>query len=125
MPGSNNGYDIVAYKGTLDNPTEILIVECKQFKQGKVAEFDDIAGSFGYDSPSGLTVSPNNPNTGLPTQMSDPWVFDHVLSKMENGSIDQVKLALAMQDQTKVSKYVFAIDKSSGDGYFTKLGSFQ
>lgn len=57
--------------------------------------------------------------------MSDPWVFDHVLSKMEIGTLDQAKLALGMQNQNIVSKFVFAIDKSTGNGYFTKLGSFQ
>ena len=123
--GSNNGYDVVAFKGSLDNPTEILIVEGKQFKQGKIAEFDNVAATSGYDAPSGLTINPNNPNTGLPTQMSDPWVFNHVLSKLENGTLDQAKLAMSMQNQSIVSKFVFAIDKSTGDGYFTKLGSFQ
>jgi hypothetical protein len=123
--GSNNGYDVVAFKGDLDNPTEIIIVEAKQFKQGKITEFDDITTNVGYDPPSGLILNPNNPNTGLPTQMSDPWVFNHVLQKMLEGTPDQVKLATAMLDESKVSKYVFAIDKSTGDGYFTKLGSFE
>lgn len=107
---------------SVEAPTEILIIEVKQFKQRKIAEFDGIATASGYDAPSGLTL---NPNTGLPTQMSDPWVFNHVLSKMENGTLDQVKLATGMQNQNIVSKYVFAIDKSTGDGYFTKLGSFK
>jgi hypothetical protein len=123
--GSNNGYDVVAFKGNLDNPTEIIIVEAKQFKQGKITEFDDISAIEGYDPPSGLVLNPNNPNTGLPTQMSDPWVFNHVLQRMLEGTSDQVKLATAMLDESKVSKYVFAIDKSTGDGYFTKLGSFE
>ena len=123
--GSNNGYDVVAFKGTLDNPSEILIIEGKQFKQGKIAEFDDIVNINGYDSPSGLTINPNNPKTGLPTQMSDPWVFNHVFNKMLDGTTDQVKLATAMTNQSIVSKYVFAIDKSTGHGYFTKLGAFQ
>lgn len=123
--GSNNGYDVVAFKGTLDNPTEILIVEGKQFKQGKIAEFDDIATASGYDSPSGLTINPNNPNTGLPTQMSDPWVFDHVQQKLLVRGGDQTKLALRLDDTKEiVEKYVFAIDKSTGHGYFTKLSKF-
>ena len=99
-------------------------MEAKQFKQGKIAEFDDITTASGYDSPSGLTLNPNNRKTGLPTQMSDPWVFNHVWEKMIDGTSNQAKLAAAMVDRSKVGKYVFAIDKSTGNGYFTKLGSF-
>ncbi len=122
--GSNNGFDVVAFKGTLDNPSEIVIVEAKQFKQRKVAEFDNISNTPGYDPPSGLTLNPNNQNTGLPTQMSDDWVFEHVFEKLIDGTNNQFKLATAMTDRSKVSKFVFAIDKSTGNGYFTKLSSF-
>lgn len=123
--GSNNGYDVVAFKGTLDNPTEIIIVEAKQFKQGKVTEFDNIVNTAGYDAPSGLILNPNNPNTGLPTQMSDPWVFNHVQQKLLVKGGDKTKLALRLDDSKEiVEKYVFAIDKSTGAGYFTKLSKF-
>jgi hypothetical protein len=48
--GSNNGFDVVAYKGTLDAPSEIMIIEAKQFKQGKILEeFDDVVKQVGYD----------------------------------------------------------------------------
>lgn len=57
--------------------------------------------------------------------MSDPWVFNHVFNKMLDGTADQVKLATGMTNQNIVSKYVFAIDKSTGHGYFTKLGAFE
>jgi hypothetical protein len=120
--GPNNGFDVVAYKGTLDNPLEIMIIEGKQFKQGKILEeFDDVVKQVGYDSASGLTINPANPETGLPTQMSKKWTFEHVADKLTKKGGDFKKLSRALEDEDIVSRYVFAIDKSDGSGYFTKL----
>ncbi|MFN8438026.1 MAG: hypothetical protein U0V72_10315 [Cytophagales bacterium] len=123
--GSNNGFDVVAYKGTLDNPTEILIIEGKQFKQGQILdEFDDIKAAQGYDEPSGLTLNAANPNTGLPTQMSMDWCFEHVRLKLFDKGGDYQKLSNAIRfNKSKVERFVFAIDKSNGSGYFTKLSN--
>src|SRR5574343_91582 len=121
--GSNNGFDVVAYKGTLDNPTEILIIEGKQFKQGQILdEFDDIKTAQGYDEPSGLTLNAANPNTGLPTQMSMDWCFEHVADKLFAKGGDFRKLSNALEtNKSSVERYVFAIDKSTGAGYFKKV----
>jgi hypothetical protein len=120
--GSNNGLDVVAYKGILDSPTEIMIIEAKQFKQGKILEeFDDIVKQVGYDSASGLTINPANPETGLPTQMSRKWVFEHVADKLNKKGGDFKKLSIALEKEDIVNRYVFAIDKSDGAGYFVKL----
>lgn len=58
--------------------------------------------------------------------MSDPWVFDKVRLEILPKGGDKTKLALRLDDSKDiVEKYVFAIDKSTGDGYFTKLSSFE
>ena len=120
--GSNNGFDVVAYKGTLDNPTEIMIIEGKQFKQGQILdEFDDIKAAQGYDEPSGLALNAANPNTGLPTQMSKKWCFEHVADELENKGGQFLQLSQALKNENIVQRFVFAIDKSTGAGYFTKL----
>lgn len=110
----------------LDNPTEILIVEAKQFKQGKILdEFDGVKHLKGYHEPSGLTLNIKNDNTKLPIQMSMEWVFNHVINKKLiklNGN--KVQLSNAMIRNKKiVERYVFAIDKSDGIGYFIKLSN--
>ncbi|TDM00463.1 MAG: hypothetical protein C4K58_04455 [Flavobacteriaceae bacterium] len=66
-----------------------------------------------------------NENTGLPTQMSMDWVFEHVANKkliFQGG--EKTKLANAMiKNKNKVERFVFAIDKTDGSGYFTKLSN--
>ena len=123
--GSDNGFDVVAYKGTLDNPTEIMIIEGKQFKQNKILdEFDDVKSAQGYHEPSGLTINPANPKTGLPTQMSKKWTFEHVSSQLFDKGGDYRKLSNALEkNKNIVERFVFAIDKSDGSGYFTKLSN--
>ena len=121
--GSNNGFDVVAYKGSLDNPSEILIIECKQMKQkGIISEFDDIANTKGYDKASGVVLNKANDNTGLPTQMSDPWVFEHVGDELfKKGGINRDLSNTIRKYEKLTEKFVFAIDKSDGSGYFIKL----
>ena len=120
--GSNNGFDVVAYKGTLDAPSEIMIIEAKQFKQGKILEeFDDVVKQVGYDPASGLTINPANPETGLPTQMSSKWTFEHVADKLNKKGGDFKKISIALEKENIVDRYVFAIDKSDGASYFVKL----
>lgn len=108
---------MVAYKGNLDNPTEILIIEAKQFRQNKILdEFDGVANQAGYDPASGLTINPANPKTGLPTQMSTKWTFEHVARKLNiKGGISK-KLSIALENEDIVQRYVFAIDKSDATG---------
>ncbi|MDO4230219.1 MAG: restriction endonuclease [Capnocytophaga sp.] len=122
--GLDNGFDVVAYKGTLDNPTEILIVECKQMKQKVISEFDNIAATAGYDKASGVVLNKANPETGLPTQMSMDWTFKHVATKLESLGGSKTKLYYSLdKNKSMVERYVFAIDKSDGSGYFVKLSN--
>jgi hypothetical protein len=65
--GSNNGYDGIYMKGTASNPTEIIIVESKQFKYTNGVA-DDVMEH------SGVTLNPASGTTPLPAQMSDGWI---------------------------------------------------
>jgi hypothetical protein len=123
--GSNNGFDVVAYRGTLDNPTEIIIIEAKQFRQGRqLAEFDGIEAFVGYDRASGLVLNQPNPNTGLPTQMSREWAFEHVVGELFERGGDYRRLSNAIErNRDVVERYIFAIDKSDGSGHFLKLSN--
>jgi len=56
--------------------------------------------------------------------MSKKWCFDHVREKILNRGGDQTKLANRLDDSKDiVTRYVFAIDKSDGSGYFVKLSN--
>ena len=96
-----------------------------QFKQGQILdEFDDIKAAQGYNEPSGLTLNAANPETGLPTQMSMNWCFQHVRMKLFARGGDFRKFSNALEaNKSIVERYVFAIDKSTGAGYFTKLST--
>ena len=122
--GSNNGFDVVAYKGTLDYPTEIMIIEAKQFKQDKILdEFNEIKEIQCYHEPSGLILNPANPETGLPTQMSKEWTFRHVAGKLNSKGGVSRKISIALENDNIVERYVFAIEKNDGAGYFVKLSN--
>jgi hypothetical protein len=119
--GSNNGFDVVCWKGSLDDPSEIIIIEAKQFKQAKIDEFDDLVGS-NYDYASGLRLNPGDQNTGLPEQMSTRWVRYVTAKLRESGKTESADF---IDDNTsKIAKYVFAVDKSVGESYFLKLANY-
>jgi hypothetical protein len=71
---SNNGFDNVYVNETTG---EVIIDECKQWPP---------------------VLSGPNPGTGLPSQMSDVWVSQHVIPNLANSS-DQAKQLLAQQVQ--------------------------
>lgn len=111
----SNGFDNVFIKGTIDNPTEIIIIECKQMKP---------AGNVVLNSPA---------STGLPAQMSDDWV-QYIQNKIRaeansitNPVLKQQKLDFAnmIRDfDNKITKYVSAVDKTQGEINFLKLGAY-
>lgn len=124
-----NGFDgcYIPKGQTLESATEVFISESKQFKQGKLAEFDEIAKT-NYDNTSGLVL--NSPSsTGLPTQMSDDWV-EYVINKMRYSSnIETQTIGNTLNNMYKTNpqiftKYVNAIDKSTGEVWFMKLDNF-
>ncbi|GHV38839.1 hypothetical protein FACS1894179_02840 [Bacteroidia bacterium] len=124
-----NGFDgcYIPRGQTLENATEVFISESKQFKQGKLAEFDEIMKT-NYDNTSGLVL--NSPSsTGLPTQMSDQWI-EYVINKMLTSSDPNtktlgLKIFTLYDDAPQIfTKYVNAVDKSTGEVWFMKLDNF-
>ncbi len=100
-----NGYDGFYYKGTIDNPSEIVIIESKQMSA---------TGSATLGSP--------NSNTGLPSQMSDSWV-QYVQNKLrQTGKTSEANMIRDFDD--KITKYVSAVDKSKGEINFLKLETY-
>jgi hypothetical protein len=106
---------------TIDNATEFFITESKQFKQGVLDEFDEIAQT-NYDKTSGLRLNGPNEATGLPTQMSNDWIR-HVINnvKLSNPTLGGKLEIQWLTNRTKFSKFVNAVDKANGDIFFLKL----
>ncbi|MEO9510624.1 MAG: hypothetical protein ABJN84_00845 [Flavobacteriaceae bacterium] len=113
--GSNNGYDGLFIKGTNENPTEIIIVESKQFKYSNNKAGDLIEHS-------GVSLSPPSTTTPLPAQMSDEWVR-YVARKLDKaGKTDIADMVL--DNPGLIKKYVSAVDKVEGEINFLKLGNY-
>lgn len=118
--GGNNGYDGVYVKGSIENPSEIIIVESKQFKytNGVADEIVEHAG---------VTLSPPSGTTQLPAQMSDDWI-NYVagnLTKNSNTKVLGDKIQeLLLIDPDKIIKYVAAVDKSKAEINFLKLAKY-
>jgi len=104
-----NGVDGFYYKGTLDNPTELKAIESKQMSA---------TGS--------VRLNAGNPNTLRPSQMKDDWL-EYIATNKLYGS-DQLKQRIAdailNAAEGTIQKYVVAIDKTTGEINFLKLGSF-
>jgi hypothetical protein len=112
---SNNGYDGIYIKGTTSNPTEIIIIESKQFKYTNGVA-DDVLEH------SGITLNPPSSTTPLPAQMSDSWV-QYVGNKLRSeGKTDIANMIRDFDD--KITKYVSVVDKTQGEINFLKLGTY-
>jgi hypothetical protein len=118
--GSNNGYDGIYIKGDINNPTEIIIVESKQFKYTNGAADDVIEHS-------GVTLNPPSGTTPLPAQMSDDWI-NYVADKLSKNTSTEVLgdkiLEIMKLDRSRISKYVAAVDKTQSEINFLKLGQY-
>jgi hypothetical protein len=113
--GSNNGFDGIYIKGTVENPTEIIIVESKQFKYTNGVADDIIEHS-------GVSLNPPSRTTDLPAQMSDRWI-DYVAENLKNaGKIDVSKII--ERNSNLIQKYVSAVDKTTSEINFFKLGKY-
>ena len=118
--GSNNGYDGIYIKGTIENPTEIVIIESKQFKYTNGVA-DDVLEH------SGVTLNPPSGTTPLPSQMSDEWinyVGDKLILNPNTQQLGNKVKQLMQFDRSKVTKYVTAVDKTQGEINFLKLGQY-
>jgi Fibronectin type III domain len=121
----SNGFDGVYIKATetIDNASQIFIMESKQFKQSLLADFD---GTTSYGAAKGVVLNSPNTATGLPAQMSDQWIL-YVAGKLEDTDADAIgqKIQNFMNyNRSKVIKYVNAVDKSSGNFLILKLNSY-
>lgn len=70
---------------------------------------------------NGIQLNSPNDKTKLPTQMSDKWI-EYVGLKLENAGKTNTSDMLLYKD--KITKYVSAIDKTTGEIHFLKLDKF-
>ncbi len=101
--GSNNGLDGLYIKGTVDNPTEIVVCESKQWNSGGGASVD-------------------GGNSGLPIQMSDAWIQNVAQRLINNGKADFGNMLL--NNTGLITKYLIVVNKTTGDINVLKLGSY-
>lgn len=113
--GSNNGYDGIYIKGDINNPTEIIIIESKQFKYTNGVA-DDVLEH------SGVTLNPPSGTTPLPAQMSDAWI-QYVAGKLRDAGKSGIA-DMIVDNPALIQKYVSAVDKVQGEINFLKLGSY-
>jgi hypothetical protein len=113
--GSNNGYDGIYIKGTASNPTEIVIIESKQFKYTNGVA-DDVLEH------GGVTLNPPSGTTALPAQMSDAWV-QYVAGKLRDAGKTGIA-DMIVDNPALIQKYLSAVDKTQGEINFLKLGSY-
>jgi hypothetical protein len=113
--GSNNGYDGIYIKGTASKPTEIVIIESKQFKYTNGVA-DDVLEH------SGVTLNPPSGTTALPAQMSDDWI-EYVRVKLDQAGKTDISQMIFL-NKPKITKYVAAVDKTQGEINFLKLGAY-
>ncbi|MES2807081.1 MAG: hypothetical protein V4619_00550 [Bacteroidota bacterium] len=107
--GAGQGFDGVYIKGSLSNPTDIIINEAKQMS------------SYGN-----IQLNGANSNTALAAQMSDSWV-DSRITAMINHSTDQSLRNLGnslYQHRQSITKTVTAVDKARKEFVVLKLSAY-
>ncbi len=109
-PVGDDGIDGLYIKGTISNPTEIVISEAKQ-----------------WDGVGGVTLNDGNTSTGLPIQMSDSWI-QHVAQKLiQTGDANKIAIGNMLQNPANaniIQKYLTVVNKSTGDINVLKLGTY-
>ena len=113
--GSNNGLDGLYIKGTVQNPTEIVITESKQW-----------AGT------GGVKLSAENTATGLPAQISEQWLRDVAIRLKKTNDPAKMAIASMLENQLNlgntsiIQKFVIAVDKTNNTTpiYILKLGKY-
>ena len=109
----NNGLDRVYYKGTLTNPTDVIVFEAKQMSSSGTASLSD-----------------ENRSTLLPIQMTDAWIdyICRVKLPHQNNS-DEVQdtgvgINTFIRSGKKVDKFVIVVDKSISEIKFLRLANY-
>lgn len=114
--GGNNGFDGLYIKGSVDNPTEIIIVESKQFSYANNKATNLIEHN-------GLRLNAPSKTTNLPAQMSDEWI-EFVGQKLRQSGKTNIADMIRDYDDIIV-KYVSAVDKTTGEINFLKLDKYK
>lgn len=104
---ARNGIDGFFYKGDINNPTEIIVIDSKQMNAN---------GS--------VSLNQGNFDTGLPIQMQENWIRYIAKEKLINLDGLQKQTATAIENSPKgfIQKYITAVDKTTGEINFLKLG---
>jgi hypothetical protein len=94
-----NGFDGVFIKGSIQNPTEVIINESKQFTGGSITLNGPATTGNGY----------------RPPQMTDEWV-EFVRDKLIASGKDDLALAINKAiDNAKLRKIVTVVDRSGSE----------
>ncbi len=104
----SNGFDgVYIKKDATGNVQEIIINDAKQISA---------AGN--------IKLSPKNPNTSLPAQMSDDWI-DNIILKLQaqGGSLEDLSIILNA-NKNKITKTVTAVDKATKEIVVLKLSKY-
>jgi len=104
LNGADNGFDVVAIKGSLDNPIEIRLIESKSMNNNAISL--DITTSKG-------------------TQMSDEWI-NATIEQMQNSTDANLKAIgnLLSDNRHLIQKFVTSIDKDAKQIVIIKLNDF-
>lgn len=104
----DNGFDGVYVKGSIDNPTEVIIMESKQMD--------------GF----GIQLNKGDIETGLAPQMSSQWIDDTIknLRGPPKYNTELANLLLKSRKNNLIKKYVSAVDKSTAEIKILQLEEF-
>jgi len=104
LNASDNGFDVIAVKGSLENPIEIRLIESKPMNSGSVS----------------LSTT-----TSKGTQMSDEWI-EATIEQMRNSQDLNLQSIgnMLFKNKNNIQKYITTIDKGSKQIVVIKLDKF-
>jgi hypothetical protein len=104
LNASDNGFDVVAVKGTLENPIEIRLLESKPMNNGSVS--------------LGTTASKG-------TQMSDDWIRGTIDQMRTSGDANLQSIGNMLRNNfSKIERFVTTVDKGNKQIVIIKLNPF-
>ena len=105
LNGSDNGFDIVAIKGSLDNPTAIRIIESKSMNNNSIT----------------LSIT-----KGKGVQMSGDWktaTIDQMRFHATDENLNKIGDIL-FKNQNKIESFITTVDKTTNEIVLLKLNDF-
>lgn len=104
LNASDNGFDVVAVKGSLENPIEIRLLESKPMNNGSVS--------------LGTTASKG-------TQMSDEWIRGTIDQMRTSGDANLQSIGNMLRNNfSKIERFVTTVDKGNKQVVIIKLNPF-